>query len=243
MSSIFSLNNITINRTGDPVVSDVSLDVREGEIHIILGPNGSGKSTLLNAVMGHPSYEIVKGTILLDGEDITALPTEKKAGKGVMLAMQYLPAIPGVTMLAFLHRAYRLLKGGDISVLDFYENITQKIKDCNLDKNLLKRSVNVGFSGGEKKQGEFMQLLALEPKFALLDEIDSGVDIDSLNKIFAGIEKLRSTGTGFIIVTHLGSILEKITPHRVSIMKGGKIVRTGDVALAREILSNGFELI
>lgn len=243
MSSVFSLNNLTIMRAGEPVVSGVSLEVREGEIHIILGPNGSGKSTLLNAVMGHPSYEITEGTITLDGEDITTLPTEKKAGKGIMLAMQYLPAIPGVTMLSFLHRAHRLLKGDEISVPNFYKKIIEKIKEFNLDENLLKRSVNVGFSGGEKKQGEFMQLLALEPKFALLDEIDSGVDIDSLNKIFAGIEKLRSAGTGFIIVTHLGSILEKVTPDRVSVMKGGSIVRTGDATLAREILSNGFENI
>jgi len=243
MSSVFSLNNVTIERAGEPVVSDVSLDVREGEIHIILGPNGSGKSTLLNAVMGHPSYKIVRGKVLLDGEDITTLPTEKKAGKGIAFAMQYLPAIPGVTVLSFLHRAHRLLKDRDVSVPDFYKMITEKIREFNLDENLLKRSVNVGFSGGEKKQGEFIQLLALEPKFALLDEIDSGVDIDSLNKIFAGIEKLRSQGTGFIIVTHLGSILEKVTPHRVSVMKGGRIVRTGDAELAREILTNGFEQI
>src|SRR3989344_5770108 len=243
MSSVFSLNNLTINRAGEPVVSDVSLDVREGEIHIILGPNGSGKSTLLNAVMGHPSYEIVNGTILLDGEDVTTLPTEKKANKGITLAMQYLPAIPGVTMLSFLHRAHRLLKGDEISVPNFYKNIVEKIKEFNLDDNLLKRSVNVGFSGGEKKQGEFIQLLALEPKFALLDEIDSGVDIDSLNKVFAGIEQLRKEGTGFLIVTHLGTILEKVTPDRVSVMKGGTIVRTGGAELAREILTNGFETI
>lgn len=238
-----NIKNLTVTREDKLVVDNASLEVRSGEIHIILGPNGSGKSTLLNAVMGHPVYIIKDGTVFLDNDDILALPIEKKANKGLFLSMQQLPAVGGVTMLTFLHQAYRLLKGGDVSILDFYKTLSGKIKEFNLDESLLKRYVNVNFSGGEKKQAQIIELLALEPKFALLDEIDSGVDMDSLNKVFASIEKLREHGTGFVIVTHLGTILEKITPNRVSVMKDGKIIRTGGVDLAREILENGFNNI
>lgn len=239
--STLSINKITITREGKPVVSGASLTVGSGEIHIILGPNGSGKTTLLNAIMGHPAYEVTEGTIILDGEDITNLPTEKKAAKGIFLSLQHVPAIPGVTMLSLLHRAHRLVTGIEMSVPDFYRMITEKVKKFGLNEKLLTHAIHGGVSGGEKKQGELIQLLALEPKFALLDEIDSGVDIDSLNKVFAGIAELRTQGTGFIIVTHLATILEKIVPDRVSVMKDGAIVRTGGVELAQEILKNGFE--
>lgn len=234
------IKNLTVSREGKSIINDVSLEVHSGEIHLILGPNGSGKSTLLNAIMGHPLYKIESGEIALDAENITKISTEEKAVKGIFLSMQHLPAVEGVTMLSFLHRAYRLIKGNDVSVLDFYKTIESKVKEFNLDEKLLKRFVNVGFSGGEKKQGELIQMLALEPSFALLDEIDSGVDIDSLTKVFAGIEKLRKEGTGFIIVSHLGTILEKISPDRVSIMKDGKIVQTGGIEVAREVLKKGF---
>lgn len=235
-----TIKNLTVSREGKSIINDVSLEVRGGEIHLILGPNGSGKSTLLNAIMGHPLYKIGSGKITLDDEDITAIATEEKAIKGMFLSMQHLPTVDGVTMLSFLHRAYRLIKKNEISVLDFYKTIETKVKEFNLDEKLLKRSVNVGFSGGEKKQGEIIQMLALLPSFALLDEIDSGVDIDSLVKVFAGIERLRKEGTGFIIVSHLGTILEKISPDRVSIMKDGKIVRTGGIEVARAVLERGF---
>lgn len=234
------VKNLTVSREGKPIINDVSLEVRVGEIHLILGPNGSGKSTLLNAIMGHPLYKIESGEIALDDENITIISTEEKAIKGIFLSMQHLPAVEGVTMLSFLHRAYRLIKRDEVSVLDFYKTIERKIKEFNLDKKLLQRFVNVGFSGGEKKQGELIQMLALEPSFTLLDEIDSGVDIDSLTKVFAGIEKLRKEGTGFIIVSHLGTILEKISPDRVSIMKDGRIIRTGGIEVAREVLKKGF---
>lgn len=234
------IKTLTVSRDGKSIIDNVSLEVCEKEIHLILGPNGSGKSTLLNAIMGHPLYKVERGEIMLDTENITASSTEEKARKGIFLSMQHLPVVPGVTMLSFLHHAYRLIKKNEVSVLDFYKMIESKVKEFNLDEKLLKRFVNVGFSGGEKKQGELIQMLALTPRFALLDEIDSGVDIDSLTKVFAGIEKLRKEGTGFIIVSHLGTILEKITPDRVSIMKDGKIVKTGGVEVAHEVLKKGF---
>ena len=194
-----TIKNLTVTREGNIVVDGASLEVHSGEVHIVMGPNGGGKSTLLNAVMGHPAYKIVHGALMLDDEDITKLPTEKKAGKGLFLSMQYLPAIYGVTMVTFLHHSYRILKNSEVSVPDFYKSLVAKVKEFGLDENLLKRFVNVGFSGGEKKQAQIIELFALEPKFALLDEIDSGVDVDSLNKVFAAIEKLRKGGTGFII--------------------------------------------
>ncbi|MEK7538793.1 MAG: Fe-S cluster assembly ATPase SufC [Patescibacteria group bacterium] len=243
MSPILSIKNFTVRREGKVVVDDVSLDVRAGELHILMGPNGSGKSTLLNALMGHPAYEVVGGEMLLDGEDLAQLSTEKKAARGLFLSPQHAPKVDGVTMLAFLHRAYRIIKKSEISVPYFYNKLTTKVKEFGFEEGLLKRFVNVGFSGGEKKQGEMIQLLALEPRFALLDEIDSGVDVDSLKNVFGTIEKLRVQGVGFLLVTHLGTVLEHVTPDRVSVMRDGKIVRTGDAALAREILTKGFENI
>lgn len=236
-----NINNLKItHKDGKEIVHGVSLSVKSGELHIIMGPNGSGKSTLLNALFGHPSYSIVDGAITLDGEDITNLPTEKKAEKELFLSMQYPPEIAGVTVISFLHRAYRLLKKEEIAVLDFYRMLEEKLKKIHIDPALLKRFVNVGFSGGEKKLGEIVQLLALAPKFAFLDEIDSGVDVDALEKVFAGIEMLRKEGTAFVVVTHHGAILERMKPDFVHVMKEGSIMRTGGAELAREILSKGF---
>lgn len=236
------INNIKVTyKDGNEIIHGVSLAVRSGELHIIIGPNGSGKSTLLNALLGHPSYRVSGGTMMLDNEDITSLPTEKKAERGLFLSLQYPPEVAGVTVLSFLHQAYRLIKKGELSVLDFYRALEEKLKKINIDPALLKRSVNVGFSGGEKKQGEVVQLLALAPQVAFLDEIDSGVDVDALKKVFAGIEMLRNEGTAFVIVTHHGTILEHVKPDVVHVMKEGRIARTGGAELAREILTKGFE--
>ncbi len=236
-----AIDNLKVtHKDGKEIVHGVSFAVKSGELHIIMGPNGSGKSTFLNALLGHPSYAVSGGTVTLDGEDITNLPTEKKAGKGLFLSLQYPPEVAGVTVLSFLHHAYRLIKGKEISVLDFYRELEEKLKKINIDPVLLKRFLNVGFSGGEKKQGEVVQLIALAPRFAFLDEIDSGVDVDALEKVFAGIEMLRKDGTAFVIVTHHGAILERVKPDFVHMMKDGQIVRSGGEELAREILNKGF---
>lgn len=237
-----TINNIKVtHKDGKEIVHDVSMEIRSGELHIIMGQNGSGKSTFLNALLGHPSYVVTGGTILLDGKDITNVSTEEKAKKGVFLSMQYPPEIAGVTVLSFLHQAVRLLKGEEVTVLDFYRALEGKLKKVNIDPALLKRFVNVGFSGGEKKQAEVAQLIALAPSFAFLDEVDSGVDVDALEKVFAGIEMLRKEGTAFVVVTHHGAILERLRPDFVHVMKDGSIERIGDALLAREILSKGFE--
>ena len=214
-----------------------------GKVHVLMGPNGSGKSSLLNALMGHPKYEITEGRITLDGEDITKLPTEKKAQKGIFLSLQHLPEISGVTLTNFLHRAYRAQKGGEIAPLEFYKHMEARAQEFGIDASFLKKHLNAGLSGGEKKQSEVLQLLALEPKFALLDEIDSGVDIDALKKVFAVIEHMKKQGVGFLLVTHYTKLLEHITPDNVSVMKEGKIVASGGRELAERIAKEGFEKI
>ncbi|MEK7614068.1 MAG: Fe-S cluster assembly ATPase SufC [Patescibacteria group bacterium] len=227
-------------QAGKKAVHDISLTINSGEVHILMGPNGSGKSSLANALFGHPKYEIAGGKIFLDGEDVTLLATEKKAKQGLFLSMQYLPEIEGVSMGQFLYRAYKEVKGGDESVILFHKKMSDKADLLGIDKSFLSRHVNSGLSGGEKKQSEVLQMAILEPKFAVLDEIDSGVDIDSLGKIFSAVSQLAKEGTGFLLITHYPNILKKITPDFVHIMKDGRIVKSGGREIISEIEENGF---
>lgn len=236
----FELNNISVETKEKRVATDVSLSMKSGEVHVLMGPNGSGKSSLLSAVFGHPTYKIAAGAVLVDGDDVTAIPTEKKAKRGLFLSMQHIPEIKGVSMLNFLHRAHKELSGKDVSVLDFNKELGAKMEALGIPKEYLRRGVNEGFSGGERKLAEAIQLLALSPKFAFLDEIDSGVDVDSLSKVFAVIDTLKKEGTGFLLITHYSALLKKITPDFVHVMKDGALVRSGGVGLAREIAEKGF---
>ena len=234
------IKNLNIE-TGDKKVADgISIAINSGEIHILMGPNGSGKRSLLNGIFGHPKYKITGGKIILDGKDITELSTDKKAKAGLFLSMQNVPEIAGVSILQFLHRAYRSISGKEISIIDFNKTLGEKISSLGIGKEILRRNVNTGFSGGEKKIGELVQLAALSPKFAFLDEIDSGVDVDSMSKLFKGIEELKKEGTGFLLITHYTNILKKITPDFVHVMKNGKIVKSGGHELVSEIEEKGF---
>ena len=233
--------NLSAGQAGKRVVEDATLSLASGEVHILMGPNGSGKSSLVGGLFGHPKYKIVEGSLLLDGEDITALPTEKKAKQGLFLSLQYLPSVAGVTLGAFLHRAHKELSGEVVPVLEFYKRAEGMAQAIGIDPAFLKRDLNSGLSGGEKKQSEILQLAILKPKFAVLDEIDSGVDVDSLVKVFAAIELLRKEGTGFLLITHYPNILERITPDAVHIMNQGKIVASGGAELAREVSQSGFK--
>ena len=245
--SILALRDISVaaqNKDSEKtLVEGVTLQLESGKVHILMGPNGSGKSSLLNAVMGHPAYKLTNGAVMLDDEDITDLPTEKKAKAGLFLSMQHLPEIAGVSTTSFLHRAYKELKSSDISPLDFYKQTEKRALEAGIDPAYLKRNVNSGLSGGEKKLSEVLQLLALEPKFAFLDEIDSGVDVDAMKKVYAGINALKEKGIGFLLVSHYPNILEHVAPDTVSVMRGGKIVATGGAELAKKIATNGFENI
>ncbi len=238
--SKLELKNISVSAQSKIVARDISLIVNSGEVHILMGPNGSGKSSLVNAIFGHPKYEISGGAMLLDGKDITALTTDKKAKKGLFLSTQHLPGISGVSMANFLYRAYKEVIGGKESVLEFHKFLSDKADMFGIDKGFLNRHVNIGLSGGEKKQSEALQMAALSPKFAFLDEIDSGVDVDSLGKIFGAVKTLAKEGTGFLLITHYPNILKKITPDYVHIMKEGKIVKSGGNELAHVIETEGF---
>jgi len=231
------VKNLKVESYGKIIVDDVSFSIGSGEVHILMGPNGSGKSTLLNAVMS----DKVNGSVVLDGKDITNMATELKAREGLFLSVQHLPKIEGVTLSSFLHKSYKQIMDSDISVLDFFNKLKDIADSVGIDKEFLSKYVNFGLSGGEKKQSEILQLLALEPKFALLDEIDSGVDADSLEKVFAGIKKLAKEGSGLLLVTHYPSILKHITPDVVHIMNNGKIVKSGGYDLAEEIEKNGYK--
>jgi len=228
---------------GKTVVDGVSFSLDSKQVHILMGPNGSGKSSLLNAIMGHPNYNIVHGEIILDEENVTNIKPDEKANKGLFLSMQHLPEISGVTMASFIYGAYKSLRDKNISVLDFYKLLEERARELNIDPKMLKRELNVGFSGGEKKQAELLQLSILEPKFALLDEIDSGVDVDAMKKIFEGIKKLANKKTGFLLVTHYSTILDYIAPDFVHVMSGGKVIRSGKGELAVEIKEKGFKSI
>jgi Fe-S cluster assembly ATP-binding protein len=238
---MFEVKNISISANEKDVVKNVSFSVRPGEVHVLMGTNGSGKSSLVNGLMGHPKYKIFDGEIFLDDEDITFLSTDKKAKKGLFLSLQHLPEIDGVSFTNFLYRAHKEMKGGDQTLFEFHKYLSEKAKAYGFSPDFLKRSVNVGLSGGEKKQSEAFQLAFFEPKFAFLDEIDSGVDVDALDRIFQVIQGLREKGTGFLLITHYGKILEKITPDYVHIMKDGELVRSGGPELATEIAENGFK--
>jgi Fe-S cluster assembly ATP-binding protein len=238
--SKLEIKNLKVETDCKIVVDGVSLSLSSGEINILMGPNGSGKSSLVNAVMGYPNFFITGGQIMLDGKDITKIKTDEKAKSGIFLSMQHLPEIAGVTIVNFLHRAYKILRNKDITVFDFYKLLEEKAVELGIDTELLKRELNVGFSGGEKKQAELLQLSVFEPKFAFLDEIDSGVDMDAVKKIFSGIKKLSDKGTGFLLITHYSDILKNITPDNVYIMKDEKILRSGGEELINDIKEKGF---
>jgi Fe-S cluster assembly ATP-binding protein len=241
--STLEIKNVSVRSGDKDIIKDVSFSVRPGEVHVIMGPNGSGKSSLANAVFGHPKYKISNGNIFFGGEDITFLRTDKKAKLGLFLSMQHLPEIDGVSLEKFLYRAYRELSEKEISPIEFHTFLGNKAKEYGFPEEFLSRHVNSGLSGGEKKQNEAFQLAFFEPKFAFLDEIDSGVDVDALEKVFATIHALRKKGTGFVLITHYGKILEKISPDTVHIMKDGKIIRSGGPELASEISEKGFKEI
>ena len=237
------IRNLNIRTDDRQIVFDANLLLKEGEIHVLMGPNGCGKSTLLNAMMGHPKYTITNGNILLNGKDITSLETEKKARLGLFLSMQYLPEIEGVTMANFLYQAHKATGDNDLSLTAFYDLLEKKAKKFDISSDFLKKNVNVGLSGGEKKLSEILQLAVLNPKFAFLDEIDSGVDVDSLRKVFKAISSLQKQGTGFLLITHYNALLDHITPDFVHIMKDGRIIESGGHELVSHIVKNGYNAI
>lgn len=235
------IENLHISREGKEIVKGISLEVKPGEVHALMGPNGSGKSTLANALMGHPKYRITSGKIFVDEKDITELPPNERAKTGLFLSMQYPPEIPGVTLSSFLRTAVNALRDTKLTVLAFHKLLKEKMAELKMDPAFSRRHLNEGFSGGEKKRAEILQMTLLEPKYAVLDETDSGLDVDALKVVTDGINTLRGPGLGILLITHYTRILKYVTPDKVHVLKDGKIVKVGGQELADLIENEGFD--
>ncbi|MEM0075318.1 MAG: Fe-S cluster assembly ATPase SufC [Nitrososphaerota archaeon] len=238
-------------KVGDKrVVQDVSLTVSQGEIHAIMGPNGSGKSSLAKAIMGHPSYKIVQGNVLLDGESILQLSPTERARKGLFLGFQYPVEVSGVTVLNFLRASYSAMKQGgkedvkvQVPLVPFKKMLSEKLQLLGWNEGYSSRYLNEGFSGGEKKKSELLQLAVLQPKIAILDEIDSGLDIDAVRLVAETLNKLSGPNLGLLMITHYKRILQFVRPHRIHVMVDGRVVLSGGPELADELEEKGYSWI
>ena len=247
MSRGLIVSDLHVAVEGTEILKGIDLHVEPGRVYALMGPNGSGKSTLAFALAGHPHYEILSGKVTLDGEDVLALPPDKRAKAGLFLSFQYPAAIPGVSVANFLRTARQAVKPGDLPPAKFRALVFEQIEVLGIDSSFLGRYVNDGFSGGEKKRLEMLQLAILQPKYAVLDETDSGLDVDSLRAVGASIAQLRASEggkeTGFLIITHYPRILEHVTADVVHVMLDGRIVKTGGQDLAHRIEAEGYDVI
>jgi Fe-S cluster assembly ATP-binding protein len=241
--AVLKIEDLHVSVDGKEIVNGLSLTVPAGEVHAIMGPNGSGKSTLANALMGHPRYEITSGTVLLKGEDITDLPPDERAQKGLFLAMQYPTSIPGVTMVNFLRAAMKAVQRRDVPIREFRQSLMDALALLKMDESFARRYVNEGFSGGEKKRAEVLQMGMLKPAMAIMDETDSGLDIDALRTVSEGINALRNPEMGVLLITHYQRMLNYIEPDKVHVLYKGRIVRSGGSELAAELEAQGYDWI
>ena len=239
------IKNLTVEVAGKKVVDGMNLVVPAGEVHAIMGPNGTGKSSLSKAIAGHPDYKILSGEVLLDGENIVGLRPDEIARKGYFLAFQYPVEIPGVSITNFIRACLnaRLPEGETLNPVEYYKKLYAKMDELKMDRAFTTRSVNEGFSGGEKKRCDILQMLMLDPKFAILDETDSGLDIDALKIVSEGVNSARSATRGMLLITHYHRLLDYIKPDAVHIMSGGKIVHSGGAELALELEQKGYDWI
>ncbi|MGH7312643.1 MAG: Fe-S cluster assembly ATPase SufC [Candidatus Rokuibacteriota bacterium] len=242
---MLSIRKLHAGVAGKGILHGVDLEVAAGEVHAVMGPNGSGKSTLAQVLAGHPGYTVTSGEVLYEGQDLLALPPEERARAGVFLAFQYPVEIPGVSNAQFLKGALNELRARrgqeELDAMEILQLLKDKLALVEMDPSFLGRAVNEGFSGGEKKRNEILQMAVLEPKLAILDETDSGLDIDALRVVAGGINRLRGPDNAIILVTHYQRILNYITPDRVHVLSGGRIVRSGGKELAQELEAKGYE--
>lgn len=243
--STLTIKDLHVEIEGKEILKGVNLEVKTGEFHAVMGPNGAGKSTLAQAIMGHPRYEITKGTVLLDGEDVLEMEVDERSRAGLFLAMQYPSEISGVTLSDFLRSSINAHRGegNEIPLMEFIKKMDKTMEFLDIDLNMAQRYVNEGFSGGEKKRNEILQLMMLEPKIAILDEIDSGLDIDALKVVSKGINSMRGENFGCLIITHYQRLLNYITPDYVHVMLDGRIVKSGGPELAQRLEAEGYEWI
>jgi Fe-S cluster assembly ATP-binding protein len=240
---LLNISGLRVAVEGKQILNGLDLVVSRGEVHAIMGPNGSGKSTLANALMGHPRYTVTAGTVRFKGEDILGLSPDKRAQGGMFLAFQYPTSIPGVTMVNFLRQALNARRGEDVPVRDFREKLLATMKLLKIDQDFARRYVNEGFSGGEKKRAEVLQMGILDPDLAVLDETDSGLDIDALRTVAEGVNALTTPKLGVVLITHYQRLLNYITPQFVHILYDGRIIQSGGAALALELEERGYDPI
>jgi Fe-S cluster assembly ATP-binding protein len=241
--AVLRIEDLRVAVEGKEILQGLSLEIPAGEVHAIMGPNGSGKSTLANSLAGHPRYEVTSGHVYLKGEEITGLSPNQRAQRGLFLAMQYPTAIPGVTMVNFLRAALKAVQGRDVPVREFRQRLMDALALLKMDESFARRYVNDGFSGGEKKRAEILQMGLLRPTMAVMDETDSGLDIDALRTVAEGINALRTPEMGILLITHYQRILNYIKPDRVHVLYRGRIVRSGGSELAAELESKGYDWI
>ena len=246
MTARLEIKGLTVAIDGTTILDGLDLVVPQGETHALMGPNGSGKSTLAYAIMGHPAYEVTGGQILWDGEDVTEMTPDERAQAGLFLAMQYPTEIPGVSLTNFLRTAVNAVRTEDVPVRQFMTELKAHMADLRMDPQFLERNVNEGFSGGEKKRFEILQMAMLKPRMAVLDETDSGLDVDALRIVAEGVNRLREGGEdaeklGTLLITHYTRILNYITPDVVHVMAAGRIVKSGGPELASELEESGYE--
>jgi Fe-S cluster assembly ATP-binding protein len=239
------IKNLNVSVDGTRILKDFSLTLPKGEVHAIMGPNGTGKSTLAKALAGHPDYEVLSGEVILDGVNVLEQEPDQRAREGIFMAFQYPSEIPGVSIANFLRAAVqaRLGEGEDLDAVAYYKRLYEKMDLLQIDRKFTARSVNEGFSGGEKKRNEILQLAMLEPKYAVMDETDSGLDIDALRIVSHGVNTLRGPNLGILLITHYQRILDYIVPDKVHVMFDGRIVRTGGKELALELEEKGYDWV
>ncbi|MBU3131301.1 Fe-S cluster assembly ATPase SufC [Clostridium gasigenes] len=240
-NNLLKIENLKTKVEEKEILKGLNLEINKGEIHVIMGPNGAGKSTLANALMAHPRYRQVNGEIIFDGENINNLKTDERARRGLFLSFQYPEEIPGITVENFLKTAKNSIDGNLLKFLKFSKDLKTNMEDLKINTEYAKRYLNVGFSGGEKKKNEILQMLMLKPKLAILDETDSGLDVDAIKIVSQGIKIFSNEETAVLIITHNTKILENLKPDYVHILVDGKIVKTGGSTLADEIEKNGYE--
>jgi len=237
------IENLHVEIDGNEIVKGLDLEVGKGEIHAIMGPNGSGKSTLANVLMGHPRYEVTEGSVTFEGEDVLELEPDERAKMGMFLAFQYPSEVPGVSVANFLRTAVNSVREEELSPMEMYKLLQEKMAVMQMDPKFAERYLNEGFSGGEKKRNEILQMLMLEPRLAIMDETDSGLDIDALQVVARGVNELRGPEFSAVIITHYQRILRYIQPDRVHVMLDGRLVTSGGRELAEQLEDKGYDWV
>jgi Fe-S cluster assembly ATP-binding protein len=240
---MLKIENLRVEIDGQEILKGLDLEVGKGEIHAIMGPNGSGKSTLANVLMGHPRYEITDGSVIFEGEDVLELEPDERAKMGLFLAFQYPSEVPGVSVANFLRTAVNSVREEELSPMEMYRLLQEKMAIMKMDPKFAERYLNEGFSGGEKKRNEILQMLMLEPRLAIMDETDSGLDIDALQVVARGVNEVRGPDFSAVLITHYQRILRYIEPDRVHVMLDGRIVTSGGKELAEALEDKGYDWV